>query len=300
MKTIFLLSFFVFQTILLNAQELLCNVVVNDQQVQTQERQIFREMEKAIANFMNNTEWTKDKFSQEERISCNILITLLSSSNVTSGKYVANMQLKTERPIFGTDYLSPVINYLDSKFSFEYNLSQPLIFSENAYTTELTSLLAYYAYIILALDYDTFSPKGGNPYLERALNILNNSQQAGGQGWSSFGDTRDRYWLLDNLNSPQFADFRQALYEYHRLGMDTFDQDNEAARKVILESLKKMRKVKETVPQTVTMAAFFVAKVNEILNIFSRASLQERTTAVEQLVILDPINADNYRKLTKQ
>jgi len=164
------------------AQELNCNVIINAEQVQTQERQIFDQMQAAITNFMNTTQWTEDEFAEEEKIECNLLLTLGEESTITNFSAVA--QVQSTRPVYGTDYNSPILNFSDNKWVFTYNPSDPLYFQENTFTTQLTSLLAYYAYIIIGLDYDSFSPKGGAPYYERALNILNNSQDTG-PGWGA-------------------------------------------------------------------------------------------------------------------
>ena len=281
-----------------NAQELNCTVKVNGDQVQTQERQVFTDMENAIQQFMNTQKWTEEEFEEYERIQCNILITLNKGNSITN--FNATVQIQSMRPIYGTEYESPVLNFFDNKWTFTYNPSQPLIFSENTYTTELTSLLAYYAYIMIALDFDTFSKKGGNPYYERALNIVNNSQSNGGSGWQGIGgDIRDRYWLVTNLNSPQFDDFRIGLYEYHRLAMDTFTDDPVAARQQIVNVLEKVKRVREQQPTSVTLNNFFDAKSLEITNIFSRADEDMRQKVVDLLINLDPTNAGTYRKLLK-
>lgn len=280
------------------AQELNCTVKVNGDQVQTQERQVFTDMENAIQQFMNTQKWTDKEFEEEERIQCDILITLNKGSSIID--FGATVQIKSMRPIYGTEYESPLLSFFDNKWKFSYSPSQPLIFSENTYTTELTSLLAYYAYITIALDFDSFSQKGGNPYYERALNILNNSQSNGGAGWQGVGgDTRDRYWLVTNLNSPQFDDFRTGIYEYHRLAMDAFADDPDAARQQIVTVLKRMKRVRDQQPTSVTLNNFFDAKALEMANIFSRASDTMKQEAVDLLIGLDPTNAGVYRKILK-
>jgi len=277
------------------AQELNCNVIVNAERVQSQEQQIFTEMESAISQFMNTQKWTDDEFKEEERIKCNILITLGKRSSLTN--FVADVQIQSLRPVYGTDYETPVLNFFDSKWQFEYNISQPLIFSENTFTTELTSLLAFYAYIMIGMDYDTFEPNGGTRFYERALNIASNSQQqGGGPGWTSTGDVRDRYWLSENLNSPLFQDFRQSLYIYHRKGMDVFAEKPTEARQEIVKSIEKINAVREVSPTAVTLNSFFNAKSAELVNIFSKGDLALREKAIDMLSSLDPTNSNNYRK----
>lgn len=293
-----LFLFFIFCFIYANAQELSCNVMINDQQVQTQERQIITGMKDAISQFMNTREWTNDKYREFERIKCNIFITLGGDSDVSQGRYTATVQIQSSRPIYGTDYESPLLTFFDRNFAFEYQPSQPMIFTENAYTTNLTSMLAYYAYVILALDHDSFANQGGNPILQRILNILNNSQQANFPGWNS-GDSRNRYWLSENLNNPLFTPFREGLYQYHRLAMDAFGKNPEEARKKILDVLQKLKQVNQVRPASVTINAFFDSKADELVNIFLEGNPATIKQAVDLLIVIDPTNATKYRTLIK-
>jgi hypothetical protein len=297
-KIFFLLLLVYISTLKLQAQELQCNVIVNDQQVNTQERQIIVGMRDAIAQFMNTTEWTKDKFREFERIRCNILITLGGDTQINEGRYTATVQIQSTRPVFGTDYESPMLTFFDRNFAFEYQPSQPLIFAENANTTNLTAMLAYYAYVILAFDYDSFANQGGNVIMPRILNILNNSQQAGYVGWNS-NDTRNRYWLSENLNNPQFLPFREGLYQYHRLAMDTFSKNPEEARVRIVDVLQKIKQVNLTRPASVLINAFFDSKADEIVNILNEGNPATVKQAVDILVAVDPTNATKYRSLIK-
>lgn len=282
---------------LLFSQELDCNVIINSERVQTQERQIFERMQAAISAFLNNTKWTDDEFNEEERIKCNLLINLKAESTIK--QFAADAQIQSVRPVFGTEYETPIFNFNDSKWVFQYNASDPLIFQENTFTTPLTSLLAYYAYIIIALDYDSFSLKGGSPYLERALNILNNTQDSGGPGWNAFGDTRDRYWIVENFNDPQFEPYRTAMYNYHLKAMDTFNSSPDEARRVILSVLENLKKVNQLKPLSVLINNFFDAKGKELKNIFSEGDIETRNKAVEIMIELDPINSSDYRKILK-
>ncbi|MFT5917658.1 MAG: hypothetical protein ACJAWV_003535 [Flammeovirgaceae bacterium] len=287
-----------FSNIHLSAQELNFTVKINADQVQTQERQVFAEMETAIQAFLNNTKWTDDDFKENERIKCDILITLNKGTSITNFGAIA--QIKSLRPIYGTDYESPVLNFFDKNFTFTYAPSQPLIFAENSYSTELTSLLAYYAYLVIAMDYDTFSEKGGQSYYERALNIMNNAQTNGGQGWNGIGgDVRDRYWLVTNLRNPQFEPYRLSLYNYHRKALDFLTEKPEEARKIALESLQKIKIVRNQQATSVTLNSFFDAKSMELTNLFLQADQDTRTKASELLIQLDPTNAGIYRKLVK-
>jgi hypothetical protein len=278
------------------AQELNANIIINDAQVQTQERQVIQQLRDAIANFMNNTRWTNDNYKQHERIKCNILITLTSGTDLANGRYTANVQIQSSRPVYGANYETVLLTFFDRNFNFEFFPSQPLIFTENLFSTNLTAMLAYYAYTILALDADSFAPQGGNVYIERILNILNNSQQANAPGWNN-NDTRNRYFISENLNNPQLSGYREALYLYHRKGIDYFAENPEEGRKNILEAIKKIAQVNQVRPNSVMVNAFFDAKAEEIINVFSQADAATRKEVSLILTRVDPTNANRYQAL---
>lgn len=280
------------------AQELNANVIINDAQVQTQERQVIQQLRDAIANFMNTTRWTNDNYKPYERIKCNFLITLTSGTDLANGRYTANVQIQSSRPVYGTNYETVLLTFFDRNFNFEFLPSQPLIFTENVFSTNLTAMLAYYAYTILALDADSFAPLGGTPHIERILNILNNSQQANASGWGS-NDTRNRYFISENLNNPQLSGYREALYLYHRKGLDYFADNPELGRQNILEAIKKIAQVNQTRPNAVLINAFFDSKAEELVNIFLQADTPMRREAAALLTRIDPTNANRYQVLTR-
>ena len=274
------------------------NVIVDSRQVQTQERQLITQLETAISNFLNQTEWTDDKFQEFERIKCSILITLNQNTEVSQGLYAGTIQVQSTRPAFGTDYESPMVTFFDRNFSFEYQPSQPIIFTENLNTPNLTATLAYYVYLLLALDYDSFAAQSGTPFFQKILNIMNNSQQANYAGWQQ-GDSRNRYWIGENLISPQFTPFREAVYLYHRQGIDQMASNPAEARKKIAEAIKKIGQVNQVRPISVLVNAFFDAKLNEILNVFSEGDPQLIKEVVQVLVKVDGTNASKYNTLVK-
>lgn len=283
----------------LQAQELQITLVVNGERVQTQEKQVFTEMQNTAEKFINNQEWTADKYEDIEKILGNIAITLDTDTDITKQSYKATVQIQSLRPVYGTDYETPLMSFIDNKWSFTYTSSDPLIYSDNTYSSELTSLLAYYAYIILGLDYDSFGMNGGTIFYEQAQNIANFSQQSGGEGWDRFGDKRDRIFLIEALMNPQYGPFREAIYEYHRLGMDTFESSPDEARKVILQALKKIQKVKKTVQISVLIDSFFDTKSAELINIFSKGDKEVIKEAAQVLIELHTQEASKYRKLLK-
>ncbi len=282
----------------LQAQELNCEVIIDAERVQTQEQGIIQQMQQDISKFINTQQWTTDNYQEHERIKCTIFINLNGSSDVSQGRYQATVQIQSLRPVHSTQYETPLINFFDKNFSFNYQPSQPLIYAENVFTNNLTAMLAFYAYTILAMDADSFEKMGGASHYEKILNIVNNARQSGGSGWGD-GDTRNRHWISENMNSPQFIPFREVFYEYHRLILDDFLTDTDAKRKKLVELLEKIRKVQELRPTAVMLNMFFDAKSNELINIFSEGNSEIQQKAVDILVKLDPLNSSKYRKIVR-
>jgi len=280
------------------AQEFRCNVIINDSRVEAQNKQIVGQLTKALTKFMNTTQWTEDRYEEWERIECNILITLDKNTDLAQGRYSADAQIQYNRPVYGTSYTSPMLNYFDKNFDFSYKPSEPLIYIPNSTNNNLTLMLAYYSYIILALDYDSFSSLGGSPYIEKAQNIINNAQSTGvgNAGWQN-NDVRSRYWLGENLNSPQFIDLRKGLYDYHRLGLDLMLEKPAEARKKTMEVLTKWKEVSAVRLNALLIQTLFDAKGEELYQLFSNAEREEKLKAAEILLQLDPAHAELYRKL---
>jgi hypothetical protein len=295
LKSLALFSFLMVITLTsLRAQELNANVVVNYQNVQTTETRIFTDMENAFRQFLNNRKWTDDVFAPEERISCNFVINI--DEMPVMGNFQATVQVQSSRPVYGTNYESLVFNFADRDWNFQYTESQPIEFNLNTFTNNVSSLLAYYAYIIIGIDYDTYSELGGQTYFENAQLIVNNAQQQGGAGWDQFGSSRrrNRYWLMESFINPQMQAVRVAMYEYHRLGLDTFLENEEESRTNILEGLQKIEEVSKIFPQSILLISFFDAKDDEIISIFSEGGMQIRRDAYNTLVEINPTQREAY------
>lgn len=271
---------------MVEAQELNFNVKVNAARVQISDKNIFLDMEKAFAQFLNTRKWTNDVFASKERINCNLVINIDEMPSI--GNFKATVQVQAARPVYDSNYQTLLLNFADRDWVFEYVQSQPLDFSDNNFTNNLTAMLGFYSYIILGLDYDSFEKLKGNPYFEKAFNIVTNAQQSNFPGWKQFDSNRNRYWLAENLVNQQVLPLREAIYLYHRQGMDTFSKSPEDARKNILEALKNIRKVNQVKPNTIAIIAFFDAKTDEIINIFSEGDMQVRREAYTILSALDP------------
>jgi hypothetical protein len=277
------------------AQDLNCDVTVNADQIQTTDRRVFQDMETAIENFMNGRDWTPDEFSVEERIKCTLSITLVEMPTI--GSFKATVQIRSSRPTFNTSYESIVFNFADRDWAFTYVESMPLDFNQNSYTSNLTSMLAFYAYVVLGLDYDSFGELAGDQYYQIAQVIVNNAAQSNFPGWSALESTRSRFALIDDLTNQQMQVLRSGIYKYHRLGLDLYEEDPETTRANVLEVLESIREIKSRYPASIFVISFFDAKTDELVNIFDEASIQEKRKAYNLLVELNPNKTDVYGRI---
>jgi hypothetical protein len=254
------------------AQELRAVVKVLSPEVQATNKDIFQALESSIDNFLNGTTWTEYKYSDEERIECSYILTIKS---LNGNKFDANLQVQYSRPVFGSKYNSPVLNILDKDVVFSYQENEPIDFQQNTYTTNLSSILAFYAYTIIGADRSTFKANGGDAEFAIAQNIVTTAQSGGGaSGWKSFDGTKNRFWISDQLNSPVFEPLKECWYLYHRQGLDLmYKQDNhEQALNTISTALQKLNEPNQKRPNSFVLNIFFDAKHTEIVNIFSQAS----------------------------
>lgn len=295
-KLLFILLLLLFCSRIGFAQELNCVVTVNvGPKVQTTDRNVFKDMKNAFQLFMNTRKWTNDTYKVNEKIACSILININEMPSI--GIFKASVQIQSARPIYNTTYSSLLLNFGDRDWEFEYIESQPLDFNDNTYTNNLTSMLAFYAYIVIGMDYDSFTELGGTPHFQKAQNVVNNAQSANREGWQALGSNRNRYWLSENLLNGQLTDLRRSIYAYHRLGLDTFDKTPDQSREVILKSLKDVKKVRDINPSSILVISFFDAKAKELTNIFSDGNLQVRRQAYDLIIAIDPINKGSYGKI---
>ena len=277
------------------AQELKCAVTINASQIQTSDMGIFKDMENSIEQFMNTRKWTNDTYKNHEKINCNLLITISKMPSI--GSFSASVQVQSARPVFNSNYTSLLFNFADREWEFEYIESLPLEYNDNTYTSNLTSMLALYAYLIIGIDYDSFSELGGTPYYQRALSVVNNAQQSNLPGWQAIGSNRNRYWIVENLNNPQMVDLRKAIYTYHRQGLDKFEESPDESRQIILNGLKDIKKVRDVNPNAILVVSFFDAKGKELANIFSDGNIQIRRQAYDIITAIDPSNRSSYEKI---
>ncbi len=275
-------------------QELNCQVQVIAPTLQSNPMvvEILEQLQTTILEFVNNTQWTSHKYKPEERIDCGILITINSMKG--NEEFTGTIQVTSTRPTYNANYASPLLNYRDEAFKFNYQRGAPVIFTPDAHTNNLASVLAYYCYVILALDYDTFSPEGGTEYYNKAKQIVTNAPQGG--GWEP-GDGRTRYWLVENPTQSLFKGYRKCFYEYHRNGFDLLYSEPEKGIQNILASLKLLNEVQQVNPNSFNMQLFFLAKADEIYSLFKGAEVEDRNKAYNLLVKLDPANLNKYDKM---
>jgi hypothetical protein len=275
-------------------QELNCKVTINADQVQTTDRAVFKDMERAFANFLNTRKWTTDSYKSHERINCSIFLNI--SRMPSLGNFTASAQITAARPVYNSNYETVTLNFADREWEFEYIESLPLEYNDNAYISNLTSMLAFYAYIIIGMDYDSFSEMGGNPYFQRALTVVNNAQRENRPGWQALGNNRSRYALIEGLNNPQMQDMRKNAYRYHRLALDTFEKTPDESRKIVLDVLRNVKKVWAINPTSIYVVTFFDAKGQELVNVFSEGDLTTRREAYDILTSVDP-KRNIYQKI---
>ena len=281
-----------------DAQEIFCRVQVSASQIQTSDRKVFQTLQTAIHEFVNNTKWTSASIKNEERIECTFLINI--KEKVSNDEFKASIQIQSTRPIYGTSYKSTMLNYLDNNFRFRYLEYQSLEFNENTHISNLTSVLAYYVYIVLGLDFDTFSEYGGAPYFIKAQNIVNNAQNAREIGWKAFESDKNRYWLVHDLLDTRYEEIHNCYYRYHRVGMDILSEKTDDARYEITEALEELRGIYRDNPSALILKIFFDAKADEITKIYSEAFPNEQARIIKLLTEIDPANSAKYQAITAQ
>jgi hypothetical protein len=277
------------------AQELRCNISVSAQQIKGANQNAFRTMQADLYEFMNNTKWTDHVYSMDERIECSIYIRL--TEQVSSNEFKGSIQVQLRRPIFNSDYESPLLNIKDNNFHVEYVEFQTMEFNETSNRDNLTNIMAYYAYIILGMDYDSYSPNGGTEYFQKAQQIVNNVQNVRYSGWKAYESERNRYWLIENLLNKSYSSFRDCTYQYHRQGLDRMSDQIEEGRAQIAESLKSIQKVFRSRPSLYILQIFFDAKSDELVNVFSKSYPDERNRVLAILNEVDPSNGSKYEKI---
>jgi len=295
-KTIFILILLILGSFSkpASAQELNAMVVINSPGLQEVDRRVLQTLQTSLTEFINQRSWTPYKFMPQERIEASITLTI----NERSGDlFRGTIQIQSRRPVFQTSYNTPMFNHLDRDVEFHYQENQPLDFADNVFISNLTSLIAFYVYVIIGFDFDSFASFGGNPFFERAQSIVNQAQNAPERGWKSFEGQRNRYWLVENLFNPAFRPVREAMFKYHRLGFDQMTQNMGLARQQVLEALEMLQDAHRQRPGGFLKQIILTTKSDELVNLFSQAPTSERNRAIAILSELDPANSARYQRI---
>jgi Domain of unknown function (DUF4835) len=287
------------------AQELTAKVTVVTTRVGNNvNRNVFRTLQTALTNFLNNRKWTTDNVQPNERIDCNFLLNLDATND--PNVYNASLTVQAARPVYNTSYVSPIINFQDDAVNFKYVEFQQLDFNDNRVTgtdaqiSNLTAIFAYYAYVIIAFDYASFSPRGGDIYFQKAQNVVNNAPDGRGiSGWRAFDGIRNRYWLVENMMNSRYAIIHDVYYNYYRMAMDRLYEDEAGARTEMLNVLNLMSNFNTDNPNTMINQFFFQGKSKELIQLFSKALPQDKARARELLARMDITNSNDYKEQLK-
>ncbi len=293
MRSFLFIVIFVVSLIPLPAQELNCTVIVNSDQVAQTNQQVFRTLERSLNDFVNKTKWTNRIYKENERVNAQMFITI---TEYESNRFKGNIQIQSSRPVYNTSYETPIFNYKDNQFNFEYIEFQPLIFNENTFESNLVSVISYYVYVILGLDADTFSLEGGSGNFRKAQNIVTQAQSSNSAGWSQSTD-RSRFELVDNLMSNTYREYRVAMYNYHRKGIDILADNNSTGKQVISGTLKLFETMIKRRPNAFLIQTFFDAKSEEILNIFSDGPKVDVVKLKETLNNIAPLYSSTWNEI---
>lgn len=293
MRNLILLFLLCFTTVGF-AQELNCNVAVNAQLTGNENLQVFKTLENELKEFVTKTQWTKKSFAPQERIDCNIAITIKSYNG---DNFSGTIQVQSSRPVYGSTYTTPVYNINDKEFSFNYIEFQNLIYNPNQFESNLVSVLAFHVYMILGMDAETFEKNGGDPYFKQAQRIVNFSQQEQFKGWKLEDGLQSRFALIDNILSPTFSDFRTVMYNYHILGLDKMSSDPKTGKNEIALALGYFKEMSSRRPNSYLSRVFFDAKAEEIGQIYSGGPTVDIDNLVDVLNRVAPTHSDKWRAI---
>lgn len=280
----------------LSAQELNCAVTINSDQIQGTNKQVFETLQNAVSDYLNTTVFTNAKYAANEKIECRLFLTVKEYKDDT---FTGDIQIQSLRPVYNSSYTTTLINFKDTKVEFTYAENEPLVYSVNNMESQLTAILNFYAYLILAVDSDSFAPHGGDPYFERLAQIVQMAQSAGESGWKAFEDTKNRSAVLSSFTDPATSIIRDMIYSYHRQGLDNMSVSMDKGRAAVTESLEAIDKVYRTAPMSVALSMFKDAKLDELVNIYSKAPVSERETVYKMLEPIYPTEQTRLEQLKK-
>lgn len=278
------------------AQELNCQVQVDYSQVQGTNTSIFKTLETAISEYINTRKWSNAQIAANEKIDCRMFFTIKSYEDA---KLTGELQIQSSRPVYNSTYTTTLLNFKDTKIEFEYLEGQPLIFSENSMESNLTAILNFYVYLILAIDFDSFSERGGNGFYDQARNVVQMAQSSNESGWRAFEDTKNRSAVLNAYTEPSTARYRDLLYQYHRLGLDEMSISPDKGRAAITTSLEALDKIAEVAPMSAVLSMFKDTKLDELVNVYTKGTQDERKRVYDLLYKIYPTETTRLEMIKK-
>jgi len=283
---------------LIQAQEFMCQVSVNSPQVEGTEKKVFQTLQTQLYEFINNRKWTNFVYKTEERLECSMMITI--TERISTDQFKARINVVLQRPVYKTSYNTNLLNLVDKDFDFRYVEYQSLDYNDDAFTSNLTSMVAYYLYVMLGMDADTFTKFGGTPYFEKARGVVNAAQNTTEGGWKAYENLKNRYWLVENMLNSSYSPFREGLYSYHRAGLDIMSENMDLGRSGVNDCLENMLKVTREKSNLYISQLFIDAKRDELINIYTQASPMDKTKAINVLKEIDPANSSRYQQIMQQ
>lgn len=281
------------------ATELYCEVEVNSAKVGNTSQDIFNELKQSVTEYMNTTKWTNALFGYNERINCKLMLSISSWDNNT-GVMKGDLQIQSQRPVYNSSYTTALINFKDTKVDFTFETGQQLVFSEMDMQDNLTAILNFWAYMIIAMDFDSFELNGGAPYYERAAQIVRMAESSGESGWKAFEDNTNRNAVLAAFTNNSTAAIHNILYEYHRTGLDQMALTVDKGRSAITHTLENLAKIYEADPMSVCLTMFKDAKLNELVSVYSKANMSEKETVYEMLYQVYPSETNTLDQIKKE
>jgi hypothetical protein len=276
----------------------MCQVSVNSPQVEGTEKKVFQTLQTELYEFVNNRKWSNYVYKPEERIECSIMITV--TDRVSSDQFKGKVNVVLQRPVYKTSYNTNLLNLVDKDFDFKYVEYEPLIYNDDAYTSNLTSMVAYYLYVMLGLDADSFSKMGGTLYYEKARAVVTAAQNSSDRGWKAFESLKNRYWLVENLMNNAYSGFRDGIYSYHRTGLDLMSENMDLGRSGVNDCLENIQKVNREKTGLYITQLFLDAKRDELINIYSQAAPMDKTKIINIMKEVDPANSSRYQQIMTQ
>ena len=296
-RAMILLVMLVLCPLFMRAQELNCSVEVNTDKIAGTDKDVFTTLQSAITEYMNNTQWGNAQFLANERIECKLFLTV-NSYEVTTMK--CDLQVQSLRPVYNSSYTTTLINFKDTNVEFDYQENEPLIYSENTMESNLTAILNFYAFLILAVDFDSFSPNGGDLYFEKANNVVTMAQSSGESGWKAFEDNKNRSAVLSAFTDKATSSIRTLMYNYHRKGLDEMVLSPDKGKAVITESLGILKSIYDVAPMSVVLSMFKDAKLDELVNVYSKSNVSERQAVYELLYPLYPTEGQRLNQIKEE